>query len=239
MNERPVGTQVLANSGRADDPSRHRGIRTGADSAGGDALAKRIVALAGKSKGVCLVPRGGELTFAMAEASEFLVVGQETDAKAAQAAREKADKAGLLGRRLYVAEAKPGSTSWRQLRQPARHRRRDGRPAGAADAGADAEGADPARRASYRGLGKGRERDAHESETRSVGQGLRRAGGICEDRRGRIGPVGDGHEAATPGRGRMDASPVRCRWQPRHARHSLLLADHDPVVWEAFNCGGR
>ena len=71
-------------------------------------LVKHLLAIANKSNGICLVPRGGELAFDLAKGSEFVVVSQETTAARAAARRAKADQAGLLGRRLYVAEAEAG-----------------------------------------------------------------------------------------------------------------------------------
>ena len=70
-------------------------------------LAKHLIEMAGKSKGVCLVPRGGELAFDLVKGkgSEFVVVSQESTAEKAAAMRAKADQAGLLGRNLYIAEA--------------------------------------------------------------------------------------------------------------------------------------
>jgi len=68
-------------------------------------LTKHLLELAGKSKGVCLVPRGGELAFDLAKGSDFLVASQEPTAEIAAAMRAKADQAGLLGRNLYIAEA--------------------------------------------------------------------------------------------------------------------------------------
>ena len=63
--------------------------------------------MAGKRRGVCLVPRGGEMAFAVARASELLVVSQEAHPARVAAARAAADKAGLLGRRVYIAQGSP------------------------------------------------------------------------------------------------------------------------------------
>ena len=74
-------------------------------------LAKHLLELANKSKGVCLVPHGGELAFEVVNGSEFVVVSQETTTAQAAAMRAMADQAGLLGRRLYVVEADAGTRS--------------------------------------------------------------------------------------------------------------------------------
>jgi outer membrane protein assembly factor BamB len=72
------------------------------------ALAKHLIALADRTecpRGVCVVPEGGALALALAQNSEFIVVSQEPDAARMQAASAAADKSGLLGRRLYLAES--------------------------------------------------------------------------------------------------------------------------------------
>ncbi|MGA2618861.1 MAG: PQQ-binding-like beta-propeller repeat protein [Thermoguttaceae bacterium] len=73
-------------------------------------LVKHLLDIAHKTKGVCLVPGGGELAFDLVKGSEFVVVSQEPNAARTAAMRAKADQAGLLGRRLYIAEADAGTS---------------------------------------------------------------------------------------------------------------------------------
>lgn len=71
-------------------------------------LAKHLLKLSGRGdnpRGVCVTPEGGALAFHLARASEFVVVAEEPTATAMQATCARADAAGLLGRRLYVAES--------------------------------------------------------------------------------------------------------------------------------------
>lgn len=72
-----------------------------------DALAQHLVSLSNRAtnpKGLCVLPGGGDLAFALAETSGFYVVAQEPSPAAMQAACAKADQAGLLGRRMTVIE---------------------------------------------------------------------------------------------------------------------------------------
>jgi outer membrane protein assembly factor BamB len=80
-----------------------------ASSADRKPLAKHLLEIANKAKGVCLVPRGGDLAMDLARGSELVVVSQEAGAAQAAAMRAKADQAGLLGRSMYVAEAEAGT----------------------------------------------------------------------------------------------------------------------------------
>jgi outer membrane protein assembly factor BamB len=75
----------------------------------GAPLVKHLLELTNKSNGVCLVPRGSDLVFDLVKGSEFVVVSQEPTAARAAAMRARADQAGFLGRRLYIAEAAASS----------------------------------------------------------------------------------------------------------------------------------
>ena len=77
-----------------------------------DALAKHMVSLSDRQtnpRGVCAVPGGGELAFALTRASEFYVVAQEATPEAMQAACARADREGLLERRMTIAEGLRGT----------------------------------------------------------------------------------------------------------------------------------
>ena len=67
-------------------------------------LVNHLLEVVNKTRGIWLVPRGGELAIDLAKGSEFVVVSQELPLPRPPPCA-KADQAGLLGRRLYVAEA--------------------------------------------------------------------------------------------------------------------------------------
>jgi outer membrane protein assembly factor BamB len=81
-------------------------LANGAESPTTDA-ARQVIAHTGKQRGVAWVA-GGAWAQAVALASEMLVIGQESSATATMAAREQADRANLLGRRLIIAHAAAG-----------------------------------------------------------------------------------------------------------------------------------
>ncbi len=72
-------------------------------------LVKHLLELSQKRNGICLLPHGGELALDLVTGSDCLVVSQQPTTAKATALRAKADQAGLLGRRLYVAEAEVGT----------------------------------------------------------------------------------------------------------------------------------
>jgi len=72
-------------------------------------LAKHLLASkAGVSGGICALPRcGGELAVAVARSGNFLVHAQDPRPSVVAAARDAADRAGLLGRKVIVEKGTP------------------------------------------------------------------------------------------------------------------------------------
>ena len=76
---------------------------------GDEALARRVVEMSGRSRGICLVPRASDVSLALSLAREsgLTVCALFPDAESVDAGREAAADSGLLGRRLYVAQGGP------------------------------------------------------------------------------------------------------------------------------------
>lgn len=71
--------------------------------------AQQTLQAAGRDKGVAIVADGSGLAPALVAASGMIVVDQQPDEQRRAAAAEAADKAGTLGRRLYVVTGSPAA----------------------------------------------------------------------------------------------------------------------------------